>query len=149
MEHHGLNPFGEEQEGNLFIVFSGTRPLQKDLEKNLCTRGDKKAGKATRSVEGLAEKQRAGHLLSSNISLLSKAKLSQTSHAMFASVCFWICNLPFSCKKTAEECHWNHLKGSGVGGTLQMSTLDGSGGNPSSLSKKMQKFKWCFHKMKT
>lgn len=45
VERHGLNPLGEEQEGNIFIGFSGTRPLQKDLEKNLGTRGDKKQEK--------------------------------------------------------------------------------------------------------
>lgn len=45
MEHRGLNPFVEEQEGNLFIVFSGICPLEIDFQKNLGTRGDKKQEK--------------------------------------------------------------------------------------------------------
>lgn len=29
-----LSPHGEKYEGNLFVVFSGTRPLEKDLGEN-------------------------------------------------------------------------------------------------------------------
>lgn len=59
---HDLNSPGGEHEGNLFIDFSETCPL----EKNVGTWGDAKQEDRS-AVEGLAEKHRGGHFLSSNI----------------------------------------------------------------------------------